>query len=264
MTLSLFGEEPSESAEEKRERLLEERRYLAQFDADPTPPDVARLGARGLEVVCGVVAPERILCPCAGAGSWVAAAGEVWPKAALSAMEIRPEEEPHLQHHVAGRGEAVIGDFLSYTPPGKRPNLILDNIPFKHALDFLAHGLDVVAPGGYVAWFVRMTLGDADAVNDWLEANPPTGKLEFVDRYKFRAGINPETMKPWTVDNCGYKLLVFKQGSRPFCYIGKRLPSLPPESRRWRKTLSTGADIRPGTEYLYGADVEPPALISIR
>lgn len=262
--MSLFPEDDAARAEAERaelERLRAERAHLAEHDADFTPPDVCRLGCLALRQIAGL-RPGRILGPCAGAGPWLVAAREFWPDAELAAMDIRAEELPHLEHHV-GAANVRIGDFMSTEPPGKAPDLVLENLPFRSALPVMERGLEVLAPQGHAAWFVRMTLGDADAVNAFFERHPFAWQFEFVDRFKFRVGINPETGKPWSVDNVGYKLIVFERDRKPYTYLGRRLPSLPPASRRWRKTLSTGLDIRPGTEYLHGADVEAPATLGL-
>jgi hypothetical protein len=238
---------------------LEQRRRWAQHDADFTPPDVARLGAWAVRKYL-VPRPRLILGPCAGAGVWLAAAREFFPGAQLRAMDIREEERPHLEHH-AGAGNVEIGDFTRWTPaPSERPNMIIDNLPFKFALEFLQAGIEVLADDGVAVWFVRLTLGDRDAVNDWLERHPYKARFEYVDRFKFRVGVNPETGQKWGVDTCGYKLLAFHKSEKPDTYLGKRLPSLPPASRRWRRTLD-GRDVRPGTEYLHRPDELEPAWV---
>lgn len=252
--LHLFDEDREREAAE-----LAQRVRWAEHDADFTPPDVARLGAWAVKRYA-VQRPRRILGPCAGAGVWLAACREFFPDAELRAMDIREEERPHLAHH-AGEAHVQIGDFLRWQPERDedRPDLILDNLPFKLALEFLSHGLDVLAPGGLMFWFVRLTLGDRDAVNDWLTAHPYAYRFEYVDRFKFRVGMNPKTGEPWGVDSTGYKLLGFRKGFEPETYLGKRLPSLPPESRRWRKTRA-GLDVRPGTEYMHGPDALESSL----
>jgi len=256
--LSLFPLDDAARAEEERQQReaeLAERLHWAEHDADFSPPDVPRLGCYALRHVVGL-RPASILGPCAGAGAWITAAQETWPEAQVYAVDIRAEERPHLERHV-GAEHVRIGDFLTTPPPGPAPELIVDNLPFSDALEFMQRGLDVLAPGGFAAWFVRLTLGDAEEVKAWLAAHPFAWQLDFVDRFKFRVGINPKTGKPWGVDSTGYKLIVFHKAPRwsPVFY-GLRLPSLPPASRRWRKTLD-GVDIRPGTEYIHGANVEP-------
>lgn len=271
MTESLFPEDDearARAAREREEAEAAERLRWAQHDADFTPPDAARLGAWAVRrYLVPLVAslpeqrslpglwPRRILGPCAGAGTWLAAAREFFPEAELRALDIREEERPHLEHHV-GRDNVEIADFTKWRPvKGEAPDLILDNLPFKYALDFLQAGVEVLADGGLAVWFCRLTLGDAEDVKAWLADHPYCARLEFVDRLKFRVGINPSTGKPWGVDNVGYKLIAFHKVYRPDTYLGKRLPSLPTESRRWRKTRD-GRDIRPGTEYLH-PDAEP-------
>jgi len=271
--LSLFPEDDEARAAREREHAEAEaaqRRRWAEHDADFTPPDVCRLGAWAVRryILANLQRAMRIrrrkrlriLGPCAGAGPWLAACREFFPEAELRAMDIREEERPHLAHHVSAEN-VQIGDFLQWRPAtvDDMPDLILDNLPFKLALEFLQHGQDVLAPGGIAVWFVRLTLGDRDAVNNWLEANRYSHRFEFVDRFKFRVGINPKTGEPWGVDSTGYKLLGFTEGEAPDTYVGKRLPSLPPESRRWRKTRA-GLDVRPGTEYMHGPDELEPSL----
>lgn len=259
--LSLFPEDDSARAREQAEREaaeLAQRLRWAEHDADFTPPDACRLGAWGVRRHLGLH-PRRVLGPCAGAGPWLVAARETWPDAELRAMDIRAEERPHLVHHV-GEANVRIGDFLAWSPADdERPDLILDNLPFKFAREFIAHGLDVLAPGGWACWFVRMTLGDAEDVRLAFERHMFAWALDYVDRLKFRVGINPKTGKPYGVDSVGYRILAFHKSYRPEGYIGRRLPSLPTESRRWRKTRD-GRDIRPGTEYLYAPDEIEPVL----
>lgn len=256
--LPLFAEDEAARAEAEAKRLaaeLEQRRRWAEHDADFTPPDVCRLGAWAVREIIGL-RPRRILGPCAGGGAWLAASREFFPDAELHAQDIREEEREHIEHHVGAKARVRIGDFIA-NPPRCAPDLILDNLPFKYALDFMQQGIDELADGGWAVWFVRQTLGDADAVNEFFERHPYAYELDYVDRFKFRVGINPENGKPWGVDNVGYKLIAFHKTYKPRMHLGKRLPSLPPDSRRWRKTRAA-IDVRPGTEYMH-ADIEPPA-----
>jgi len=254
--------EEAERAEEEAAALVVHDR-MRVHEADLSPPDMAGQSCHSVAQYIprlqghGV---RRVLDCTAGSGSFPMAAREVWPHAHVTACEAREEEAPHLEHHA---NEVHMGDFFD-APVAGDYDLVITNPPFSLIPLLLARCLELVLPGGYVAFVVRMTWGDA-ADTDVLWHDPPVlASHEFAGRWRFRVGLNPKTGKPYGVDSVGYRLLIWQRPEprypvRPCGIRMVKLPLLTAESRRWRKTAS-GLWLKPGTEYTCTPDDPVEAL----
>lgn len=261
-TIPLFPAD-REAADREAARLAAE---LVQHDrmriheADLSPPDMAGQSCWAIETVMGGrwddKGPDRILDPTAGAGCFPMAARAQWPNATeIYGIEARAEEEAHLDHHCTAYD---IGDFFAQDlEPGF--DLIITNPPFSLIVDLLPRCLELVRPGGLVAFVCRLTWGDKpEADRLWRPPFALTSIFEFAGRWRFRVGVNPKTGKLYGVDSVGYRLLVWRraEGPRPepqarvLSFPGHRLDPLPAACRRWRKT-EAGLWVKPGTEYLH-------------
>jgi SAM-dependent methyltransferase len=266
-----------EAAELEAQRLAAE---LVQHDrmrvheADLSPPDMAGQACWAIETDMGLrwdgKGPARVLDPTAGAGCFPMAVRAQWPGAHIIGCEARAEEQPHLAHHC---DQHVIGDFFEEPLHETESfDLVITNPPFTLIAELLPRCLELVRPGGLVAFVCRLTWGDKpEADRLWRLPFRLTAVFEFAGRWRFRVGLNPKTGKPYGVDSVGYRLLVWRrptgsrldpldpEPTRIMSYSGSRLDLLPAACRRWRKTRG-GLWVKPGTEYLHQGDLEalPP------
>lgn len=111
-------------------------------DAYFTPVPLARaIVARLAEVL---PAPSSVLEPSAGAGAFMDAAATSWPTARVAGVDIEPR-----------RTSIARGNFLSTECAPAECALVLGNPPYIEAEAFVRRALDVVAPGGHVAFLLR-------------------------------------------------------------------------------------------------------------
>lgn len=128
------------------EDIDEER--LKAYEADFTPPVVVRQCLMYGSQLAGFNGdPERVCDPAAGAGIWAAEMRAAWPETDITALELRPEERPHLERHA---DHVVIGNALDYAERGKGDrwwDLVATNPPFsqfaEYADTFLQRAEDV-------------------------------------------------------------------------------------------------------------------------
>jgi hypothetical protein len=251
--------EEAERAEEEAAELVTHDR-MRVHEADLSPPDMAGQScwslAKYIPRLMGTNV-RRVLDPTAGAGCFPMAVRSEWPGAEVVACEAREEEEPHLRHHA----HAVhMGDFFK-ADTGGGFDLVVTNPPFSLIPLLLLACLELVVPGGYVAFVCRISWGNSKETHPLMLDPPVLASHEFADRWRFRVGINPKTItarcpegKEYGSDSVGYRLLIWQRPEpkypvRPGAVRMVPLPWLPAECRRWRKTQG-GLWVKPGTEYL--------------
>lgn len=163
--------------------ISEERR--AQYDVDRTPIAIPRLAYDSLAPDMGLVQPPRVLCPAAGSGPWAQAARERWPRAEITAVEIREEEQPILARWCDHVITADIRDARLSGPY----DVIADNPPFSlsppnggrksqaEALRaFVVNLRPLLAPGGILVLYWLSDLGQratGEAARALWDANQP-------------------------------------------------------------------------------------------
>ena len=77
-------------------------------------------------------------------------------------------------------------DFLS---EGKKPGMdIITNPPYKFALDFVKHSLDVIDEGRKVAMFLKIQFLESEKRYKLFEKYPPAKVYVFVKRQKIATG----------------------------------------------------------------------------
>lgn len=134
-------------------------------DFYPTP-DWCCSGA--LALLPADLSPCWIVDPGAGAGPWGAAARRRWPLATIAGYELRETVRP------ASYNDWIIGDFLQQPAPEQAPDLIIGNPPYKHAEAFVRRSLDLLWPGGYLVFLLRLAFleGQARGAGLWREHRP--------------------------------------------------------------------------------------------
>ena len=231
---------------------------LREHEADFTPLGVVR---QFVDWLCArqpngwsPLACKRILDPSAGAGAYGAVLRARFPRAHLTAIELRPEERPHLERHY---DEVIIGDarveLAKLAEAGRRFDLIATNPPFTLLVDLLKLCLPLLGDDAVLALFGLTQWGQAEDHHETLDQHRPFGQARVGGRVRFRSGLNPKTGKPWSADAREYCHWVWSQIGRLVPVDPDRrvpleheewfvwqLPPLPAEDRAWT--------IRPGTE----------------
>jgi hypothetical protein len=112
-------------------------------DAYLTPPALALAICRRLHMLG--VRPTRVLEPGAGLRAFMDAAEATWPEAAVTGWDLAPQ-----------RPGVFCGDFLAL-PRTDAYSLVLGNPPYLLAEEFVHAGLRHAAPGGFVAFLLRLS-----------------------------------------------------------------------------------------------------------
>lgn len=110
-------------------------------DAYFTPAPLARAIVARLATV---LTPASVLEPSAGAGAFMDAAEAAWPSARVVGIDLEPQ-----------RDSVTRGDFIRHEIDRASVALVLGNPPFVDAEAFVRKALDLVPPGGHVAFLLR-------------------------------------------------------------------------------------------------------------
>lgn len=138
--------------------LLPERRT---FDYYPTSPETIKSALDLLDIT-----PKHVLDPGAGAGNWGEAIHRRWPAAHLYGAEAQmfPAHPDYTSW--------IRGDFADYEPEVKF-DLVMGNPPYSEAESFLRRSLSFCAPGGIVAFLLRLAFLEGQGRRDGLFAEYP-------------------------------------------------------------------------------------------
>lgn len=113
-----------------------------------------------------------VLEPAVGDGAWVRGAAVVglerlpkiaWDSCDLDGVAQRPSEL---------RARGVVGDFLEVCWADQF-DLVITNPPNSKAFEFVRRSLELVVPGGVVAFLMPLSWYAAQGRRAWLEENPP-------------------------------------------------------------------------------------------
>lgn len=156
-----------------------------------TPDDLARALVGRLHIPSGMV----VLEPHVGGGAFVRALRACDTMSIVQAMDIDPDA-PGLAE-VKG---AVVGDFLT-TEPALRPDWIIGNPPYGPgpgvAEAHIRRALQVVHPGGSVAFLLRLAILESAArVPLWRE-HPPRKVWALAERPSFTGGGTDSAAYGW-------------------------------------------------------------------
>jgi hypothetical protein len=98
----------------------------------------------------GIEYPRSVLEPGCGGGSFLRAANATWPAANLIGIDLVPA--------CTGPGSVVTGDFLGVVKQIEGWDLIVGNPDFGQAEAFIRRSLELVRPGGHVAFLLRLSM----------------------------------------------------------------------------------------------------------
>lgn len=146
--------------------------------------------------------PKQILEPACGSGC----------------LSIRLEGLGHdvKSFDIVNRGFGMERDFFSITePPFSGDYAIVTNPPYKFALPFVLHSLELVPDGGLVCMFLKTTFAEGKGrYKDLFRKYPPLKVLQCVERVlcakngdfaAMRAGGGSAVAYAWWVWQKGYK-----------------------------------------------------------
>lgn len=189
-----------------------------KHDDYQTPQPLADAICERLRVV--MPRPCLLLEPSAGDGNFVRAARSVWPASYIVAHDIRPECRARCL--AAGASWLVDKD----TPDDRGMiDLVVGNPPYSIAEEHTAESIDVVKPGGYVAFLLRASFlfdGEERADRFWW----PRGVGSCL-RYTMGIAPRPSFTGDGGTDGAAYALMVWQKGYRGFPQV---LPHI-----RWQK-----------------------------
>jgi hypothetical protein len=179
----------------------------APLDFYATPDPLALAICERLRLrLTDVPNPRYVVEPSAGTGAFVRAIRKTWPDADIIGIEANPLMRPALM--AAGTDATLIGDWPTYAETlaeATAPvDLILGNPPYRQAQEHIEAGLRWLAPGGRLAFLLRLNfLGSSARVDFWRR-----GELESVSTIAPR----PSFTGDGKTDGTEYALFVWRKG----------------------------------------------------
>lgn len=144
---------------------------------------------------------ERILEPAAGCGAIIGVITKAYRKAAIQCVELDP-----VRSALSGSKGIlnICGDYLTFD--GSLPyDLIITNPPYKLALEFVQHSLELAAEHTTIAMLLRLNWLGSNKRREFHQANPSdvyvlTPRPSFTDDKR--------------TDSCEYAWFVWGPGPR--------------------------------------------------
>lgn len=170
-----------------------------------TTPELAGLCCRTLQsdfiaAPRRVLDPSTILEPTCGSGSWLPGIRSTWPQARLHAVEKHPD----LAGYARGQGFSVEVQDVFRAELGTY-DLIVGNPPFSLADDLIPLLLSRLAPGGVLAFLLRLNFfGGQDRYERFWRIFPAAAAYPLPARPGFTADGK--------TDGTEYMLCAWKQG----------------------------------------------------
>lgn len=138
------------------------RNHLPRRESDNYQTPLKLAQAICIDLAKVIPVPKFIIEPSAGLGRFVLAARETWAQADITAVELREECEEPLKTMGATRICMGLWETVDLTQV-PAPDLIVGNPPYENAQEHLELALDRLAPGGYVAFLLRMAFLNSQA-----------------------------------------------------------------------------------------------------
>lgn len=145
----------------------------------------------------------NFLEPCVGAGHIAEVIKQYYPGSAVIGLDLVDR----------GYENTIVSDFLTYDFGGAVFDNIVTNPPYSIAQEFLEKGMQIVAPNGKIAMFLKIQFLEGSKRKKMFEKYPP----EYI--YVFSKRQNPwrngravdENGKPWQSTMC-FAWFVWKKG----------------------------------------------------
>lgn len=156
------------------------------FDFYPTPDGLALACCAHLDdhmLAIGVDIDGLIIEPSCGAGPFVRAARATWPSTRIRAFDIRPDAAEQMKDSGA---EFEVRNSLSRWG-GRLPNLIIGNPPYSAAEAHIRCALAQLAPGGTLAFLLRLGFFGSDERVPFFREHPVHALAPIAQRPSFTA-----------------------------------------------------------------------------
>ena len=131
---------------------------------------------------------------------------------------FRPESERTFVDIVdRGYKDTILHDFLTFETQTKY-DLIVSNPPYSLALEFVQKSLSILAPRGYLAFFLKIQFWEGEKRRQFLLDNPPAFCFPFSKRMPTWNNGQPtdENGKRWATTMC-HAWFVWKAGNKDLC-----------------------------------------------
>lgn len=116
------------------------------LDKYTTPDALALACCRVLDEVG--LRPESVIDAGCGGGAFLRAIKATWPRALLTGVDVSPECD--------GPGDVYAADFI-HGRFGSGNQAVISNPPYDRAEAFVRRAIELVRPGGYVAFLLRLS-----------------------------------------------------------------------------------------------------------
>lgn len=184
-----------------------------EHDAYFTAPPLARAIVERIDFLRGS-APREVIEPHCGGGAFVWAARQVWPEATIAAFDLVDRGGGEL---VAAHADSFgVRDWLTPGTFSASTDLIIGNPPYGDAEAHVRRSLEVVRPGGMVAFLLRLSFLASQGRLRGVSASGSGGMGLF--------GVHPIAPRPSFTgqgsDNSEYALFVWKRGWSGAAEIG--------------------------------------------
>lgn len=171
-----------------------------EADNYPTPDALALAICKSLRSRIGGDL-VRFVEPSAGGGPFVRAAIPCWPDAAILAVDIRDDCRAPCE---AAGARFELGDWLSVSKTYSLATLIIGNPPYSAAEKHVHASIAALAPGGYLAFLLRLSFLGSQGRAERLWSKPGLRYLQpIAERPSFINGAS---------DNSEYALFVWQRG----------------------------------------------------
>ena len=139
---------------------------------------------------------DFIFEPSAGNGNIIRALRNRGFQNRISAIEIRPEEEPNLKEIADSVG---IFDFLKHAPDFIKYDVIIGNPPYSLAKEFIDKSLEMLKPGGRLIFLLRTNFLESQKRFEWWQDKLPTRLYVLSKRPSFTGNGTDATSYAWFI-----------------------------------------------------------------
>lgn len=119
-----------------------------------------------------------------------------------------------MSYDIVDRGYGEVQNFFEMlTPPTNENFAIVTNPPYKYALEFVLHALELVPVGGLVCMFLKTTfLEGKQRYNRLFKITPPEKVLQFSERVLCAKNAEFEYMREHGGSAVSYAWYIWRKG----------------------------------------------------
>jgi hypothetical protein len=143
-------------------------------------------------VTPSVTRPTRILDPGAGRGVWGRAARAIWREAEIVGVD-RHRPRPSLGGYAYDKWYRCSYTTFERYYHYRKPDLIIGNPPYSLAQSFIETSLRLLAPGGLLAFLLRINLLAGQCREEFWQRHPLSRLVTCVERPSFNGNGSDAT-----------------------------------------------------------------------